>query len=193
MNTNRSGTSEKMSLPLLSMLVWLPIAGGVAVLLLGSAERAQLGKQVALGDVDRDVHPEHPALYRVRHHDGQYAVRRECAVDSAVQRVLRLGVDGISMPLIMLTTFLTPLVVIAGWEVIKLRPAQYFASFLMLEGHDDRRLRGHSTRCCSTSSGKPCSCRCSSSSASGAASDASTPRSSSSSIRSWAPCSCSWR
>jgi NADH-quinone oxidoreductase subunit M len=29
---------------------------------------------------------------------------------------------------------LTPLVVIAGWEVIKARPAQYFASFLMLEG-----------------------------------------------------------
>jgi NADH-quinone oxidoreductase subunit M len=45
-----------------------------------------------------------------------------------------LGVDGISMPLIMLTTFLTPLVVLAGWEVIKTRPAQYFAAFLMLEG-----------------------------------------------------------
>src|SRR5690606_26741221 len=43
-------------------------------------------------------------------------------------------VDGISMPLILLTTFLTPLVVIAGWKVIELRPAQYFASFLMLEG-----------------------------------------------------------
>ena len=45
-----------------------------------------------------------------------------------------LGVDGISMPLVLLTTFLTPLVVIAGWQVIKLRPAQYFASFLLLEG-----------------------------------------------------------
>jgi NADH-quinone oxidoreductase subunit M len=45
-----------------------------------------------------------------------------------------LGVDGISLPLILLTTFLTPLVVLAGWEVIKLRPAQYFASFLLLEG-----------------------------------------------------------
>ena len=38
------------------------------------------------------------------------------------------------MPLILLTTFLTPLVVIAGWETIKLRPAQYFAAFLILEG-----------------------------------------------------------
>ncbi len=45
-----------------------------------------------------------------------------------------LGVDGISTPLILLTTFLTPMIVIAGWEVIKERPAQYFAAFLILEG-----------------------------------------------------------
>ncbi|MGI9343464.1 MAG: complex I subunit 4 family protein, partial [Gammaproteobacteria bacterium] len=45
-----------------------------------------------------------------------------------------LGVDGFSMPLIMLTTFLTPLVVIAGWDVIKKRPGQYFGAFLILEG-----------------------------------------------------------
>ena len=45
-----------------------------------------------------------------------------------------LGVDGFSMPLILLTTFLTPIVVLAGWEVIKVRAAQYFAAFLILEG-----------------------------------------------------------
>jgi NADH-quinone oxidoreductase subunit M len=45
-----------------------------------------------------------------------------------------LGVDGFSMPLILLTTLLTPLIVVAGWEVIKKQPAQYFAAFLILEG-----------------------------------------------------------
>jgi NADH-quinone oxidoreductase subunit M len=45
-----------------------------------------------------------------------------------------LGVDGISAPLILLTTFITPLVVIAGWDSITNRPAQYFAAFLILEG-----------------------------------------------------------
>jgi NADH-quinone oxidoreductase subunit M len=45
-----------------------------------------------------------------------------------------LGVDGLSAPLILLTTFITPLVVIAGWDTIKTRPAQYFAAFLILEG-----------------------------------------------------------
>ena len=38
------------------------------------------------------------------------------------------------MPLILLTTFITPLVVIAAWTVIEKRPAQYFAAFLILEG-----------------------------------------------------------
>ena len=45
-----------------------------------------------------------------------------------------LGVDGISLPLILLTTFLTIIVVIAGWRVIQTRVAQYFASFLIMEG-----------------------------------------------------------
>jgi len=45
-----------------------------------------------------------------------------------------LGVDGISMPLILLNTFTTVIVVIAGWEVIKDRVAQYMAAFLIMSG-----------------------------------------------------------
>ncbi len=45
-----------------------------------------------------------------------------------------LGVDGISMPLILLNTFTTVLIVLAGWEVIKHKPSQYMASFLIMEG-----------------------------------------------------------
>ena len=45
-----------------------------------------------------------------------------------------LGIDGISMPLIVLTTFMTVIVVIAGWEVIKDRVEQYMAAFLIMEG-----------------------------------------------------------
>ena len=61
-----------------------------------------------------------------------------------------LGVDGISMPLIVLTAFITPLVVIAGWTVIEKRPAQYLAAFLIMEGPDDRRVRRAGRACCST-------------------------------------------
>jgi NADH-quinone oxidoreductase subunit M len=45
-----------------------------------------------------------------------------------------IGIDGISMPLIILTTFSTVLVIIAGWEVIQNRVAEYMAAFLMMEG-----------------------------------------------------------
>jgi NADH-quinone oxidoreductase subunit M len=45
-----------------------------------------------------------------------------------------VGVDGIAMPLILLTTFTTVLVVLAGWEVIQRKVAQYMAAFLIMEG-----------------------------------------------------------
>jgi len=45
-----------------------------------------------------------------------------------------LGIDGIALPLIVLTAFTTPLVVIAAWTDVEKRPAQYFASFLVMEG-----------------------------------------------------------
>ena len=45
-----------------------------------------------------------------------------------------LGVDGISVPLVLLTTLLTMVVVVAGWRVVQARVAQYFAAFLIMEG-----------------------------------------------------------
>tara|TARA_B110000503_G_scaffold47498_1_gene77396 strand:- start:871 stop:2181 length:1311 start_codon:yes stop_codon:yes gene_type:complete len=45
-----------------------------------------------------------------------------------------LGVDGISFWLIVLTAFITVIVVIAGWEVITERVGQYMAAFLILSG-----------------------------------------------------------
>ena len=71
-----------------------------------------------------------------------------------------LGVDGISAPLILLTTFITPLVVIAGWDTITVRPAQYFAAFLILEGLMIGVFSAL-TACFSMCSGKRCSCQCS--------------------------------
>ena len=45
-----------------------------------------------------------------------------------------LGVDGISVLFIILNAFITLLVVLAGWEVIQKRPAQYMAAFLIMSG-----------------------------------------------------------
>jgi NADH-quinone oxidoreductase subunit M len=45
-----------------------------------------------------------------------------------------IGIDGISMPLILLTTFTTVLIIISGWQNVEKRVSQYFAAFLILEG-----------------------------------------------------------
>ena len=52
----------------------------------------------------------------------------------AIHSNFHIGVDGISMPLILLTTFTTVLIVIASWQNVAKRVAQYFAAFLILEG-----------------------------------------------------------
>lgn len=122
------------SLPLLSMLVWLPIAGGITVLVLGSDGRAEFGKQVALA-VSVLVF-----ILSVRVYSGfdistaQMQFVEQLPWISRFNAEYHLGLDGISLPLVLLTTFLTPLIVLAGWAVIKVRPAQYFAAFLILEG-----------------------------------------------------------
>jgi NADH-quinone oxidoreductase subunit M len=119
--------------PILSIVIWLPILAGIAVLMLGS-ERAVLAKRVALAASVVTFAASIPLYtgFDVTSASMQFVERVPWI--NRFNAFYELGVDGISLPLILLTTFLTPLVVLAGWEVIKLRPAQYFASFLLLEG-----------------------------------------------------------
>jgi len=124
---------------LLSLLVWLPIGGGVALLVIGDSGDAR-SSQAGLMRIAALVFSLLTFLLSVV----LYAAFDNAATGMQfVERVLwvellnvfyYLGVDGLSAPLILLTTFITPLVVIAGWDSIKTRPAQYFAAFLILEG-----------------------------------------------------------
>ena len=121
-------------LPLLSILIWLPIAGGVAVLALGSGERSVAGKQVALGVSVLTFVLSIPLYTGFDIATAQMQFVEQASWISRFNAEYFLGLDGISLPLVLLTTFLTPLVVLAGWEVIQFKPAQYFAAFLILEG-----------------------------------------------------------
>ena len=125
-----------MGMPLLSILVWLPIVGGIAVLAIGSRswERTQIAEEVAFGTALLTFLLSIPLFTGFETSTSQMQFVEQVPWIGAFNVFYHLGVDGISMPLILLTTFLTPLVVLAGWEVIKTRPAQYFAAFLMLEG-----------------------------------------------------------
>jgi NADH-quinone oxidoreductase subunit M len=123
------------TLPLLSILIWLPIAAAIVVIWLGSTvQRPDLAKSAALGFSLLTFIASLPLAVHFQNGTAEMQFVERLPWVERFGAYYHLGVDGISMPLILLTTFLTPLVVLAGWDVIKTRPAQYFAAFLLLEG-----------------------------------------------------------
>jgi len=118
---------------LLSWLVWLPIAAGAAVLLLGDRFIA-VGRWVALAATLAALALCVPLWFEFDVTTAKLQFSEMESWIGALNAWYYLGVDGISMPLIVLTAFTTPLVVIAAWTSIENRPAQYFAAFLVMEG-----------------------------------------------------------
>jgi NADH-quinone oxidoreductase subunit M len=119
---------------LLSLAIWTPIAFGVVLLALGRDEHARVVRWIALVGALVSFLITLP-LY------GQFDV-----ASSSMQFVEKaswiarfnvnyhLGLDGISFWFVLLTAFITVVVVIAGWEVITSRVNQYMGAFLILSG-----------------------------------------------------------
>lgn len=119
---------------LLSVVIWLPIVGALLVLSTGSDRRAPLARQLSLV-FSIATFLVSLLLYTgfdVNTADMQFTEKALWV--GTFDIYYHLGVDGISMPLIILTTFLTVIVVIAGWQVIQEKTAQYMAAFLFMEG-----------------------------------------------------------
>jgi len=121
------------SFPLLSLTIWLPIISGIAVL--GSGDKApNVSKWVALTSA---VITFLVSLGLWTGFDAGTAAMQFVERSPWIETFdvyYYLGIDGISMPLIILTTFVTIFVVIAGWEVIQYKPSHYMAAFLIMEG-----------------------------------------------------------
>ena len=116
---------------LLSVLIWLPIIGGLIMLFSGdnfAPRPIALVFSVLTFLISISLWTGfNPAGYQMQFVEFVPWIE-------AFKVNYHLGVDGISMPLILLNTFITVLIVIAGWEVIKHKPAQYMAAFLIMEG-----------------------------------------------------------
>jgi NADH-quinone oxidoreductase subunit M len=117
---------------LLSLLIWLPIAGGFAVLAFG--DRIVVAKWVSLIVSGLSLAFSVPLYASFKTGTAAMQFVERAPWISTIHSEYYIGVDGISMPLILLTTFTTVLIVIASWENIEKRVAQYFAAFLILEG-----------------------------------------------------------
>jgi NADH-quinone oxidoreductase subunit M len=121
--------------PILSVVTWLPIAFGVAVLALGSDRNPAAARWTALVGSVLGFLVGVPLWTGFSLAAGGAMQFQELAPWVPLFNVnYHLGVDGISMPLILLNSFMTILVVIAHWEVITDRVAQYLAAFLIMSG-----------------------------------------------------------
>ena len=118
---------------LLSLLIWLPIAAGIVVLLLGE-RNIVAGRWISLIATLATLALCVPLWRDFNTHTAAYQFVEKAAWIPRFHAYYALGVDGISMPLIVLTALMTIPVVIAAWNVINARPAQYYASFLIMEG-----------------------------------------------------------
>lgn len=120
-------------MPLLSLLIWVPIIGGIATLVAGDA-RPAMAKGVALLATLVTLVLCIPLYLGFDTATAAMQFEESRPWISAFNVNYHLGVDGFSVPLILLTAFFGPLVVIAGWTVIRDKVHQYMAAFLVMEG-----------------------------------------------------------
>ncbi len=119
---------------LLSLAIWIPIAAGVLVLALGGDARAPVQRWVALAGSIVGFLVTLP-LYAGFDASSAAMQFEELAPWIETFNInYHLGVDGISVLFILLNSFITITVVVAGWSVIESRVGQYLASFLILSG-----------------------------------------------------------
>lgn len=120
--------------PFLSLAIWCPIAFGMFILVFGRDENPGLVRKVSLvGALSSFL----ATLPLIQHFDnaahGMQFVEKTAWIDRFNINYY-LGIDGISLWFVVLTAFITVIVVISAWEVIEKQVAQYMGAFLILSG-----------------------------------------------------------
>jgi len=120
--------------PLLSVAIWLPVVFGLLVLATGNDRNAPLARKVALVGALLGLLVTIPLYTGFDRMTSamQFVELKDWITHFNIH--YHLGVDGISMLFVLLNSFFTLIVVIAGWQVIEKRVAQYMASFLIMSG-----------------------------------------------------------
>lgn len=120
--------------PLLSLVIWLPIVVGLIVLAIGSDRNILLTRWLSLIGSIAGFIVAIPLYTRFDPTLSTMQLVEQYVWFERLNVYYHLGIDGISMPLILLNCFITPLIVIAGWEVIRERVSQYLGAFLIMSG-----------------------------------------------------------
>lgn len=120
--------------PLLSLAIWLPIAFGIFVLAFGRDANPNAVRVVSLFGAIASFLVTLPLVSQFDNaaHGMQFVEKLKWIDIFNIN--YSLGIDGLSMWFVILTSFITIFVVIAAWEVIEKRVAQYMGAFLILSG-----------------------------------------------------------
>jgi NADH-quinone oxidoreductase subunit M len=119
---------------LLSLAIWLPIAFGVLLLVLGRDEQSHVVRWVALIGALVSFLVTLPLYAGFALGTAEMQFVEKLVWMERFNVHYHLGVDGISLWFVLLTSFITVIVVIAGWEAITSRVNQYMGAFLILSG-----------------------------------------------------------
>ncbi|MFM1887561.1 MAG: hypothetical protein RL026_2718 [Pseudomonadota bacterium] len=121
-----------LSSKLLSILIWLPVAGGLITLMLGS--KAALARWWSLAVALAALALSIPLYAGFDGSTAAFQFVERASWIPTFNADYYLGVDGISLPLVLLTTFTTVIVMLAGWKSVSDRVAQYYGAFLVMSG-----------------------------------------------------------
>ncbi len=121
-------------MPLLSLAIWLPIFSGLVLLALGRPEQARLVRWLALLAALASFAVTLPLITGFDNAQAAMQFQENLPWIDSLNVRYHLGLDGISVWFVLLTAFITVIVVIAGWEVITERVNQYMGAFLILSG-----------------------------------------------------------
>ncbi|MEE2982465.1 MAG: NADH-quinone oxidoreductase subunit M [Pseudomonadota bacterium] len=120
--------------PILSITIWLPIVGGLWVIFAGSRVHDVAVRNDALLIAVAAFVLSLLLWYGFDNSTAEMQYVERMSWIEAFGIEYSIGIDGIALPLILLTTFTTVLVILAGWVVIKDRLSMYMGAFLILEG-----------------------------------------------------------
>src|SRR5471030_1452724 len=118
----------------LNMAIWLPILAGVVLLAIGRDENAPTVRWLALGAAVASFLVTIPLITGFDNAKVGMQFETRLTWIERFNATYHLGVDGISVWFVLLTAFITVIVVISAWEVITDRVHQYMGAFLILSG-----------------------------------------------------------
>ncbi|MFN9209604.1 MAG: NADH-quinone oxidoreductase subunit M [Betaproteobacteria bacterium] len=121
-------------MPWLSLSIWIPIVFGAILLAVGRDQNAAVTKTVGLVGSLLGLLVTVPLVtgFDPAAHGLQF-VEKAVWIER-LNAHYHLGVDGIALWFVPLTAFITVIVLLAGWQVIETKVAQYYAAFLILSG-----------------------------------------------------------